>query len=456
MVSRASLESEAGHTGGLAVAPWSFFRASPSEHVVDPVESNPDLRFPDSVAVFETMSRTDPQVSANLRAMKQPILGAGWTLEGDDVKPHVMEHVRKNLGMAVEGDPRRRRRRQGVVLRDHVRDALTCLPHGFSVFEQVYVYDTSDRLLHLRKLAPRPQRTIRGDGIHVGRDGGLVGVTQEPAPSRNLAVAMKPVYIPVERLVWYVLDREGADWTGTSVLRSAYKPWLLKDRVERIAAQALERNAMGVPVAFSDTTGEERHEIDRQLARFRAGATAHAHFPANVSFSIKTPEGTTPDPLPFIKRQDEQISKSMLAMFLDLGHDSGARSLGETFTEMFLTACQAVADTIADTVTEHVIRDLVEHNWGPDEAYPILTPGDLLASRGLDTEGLSKLAQAGLILADEPIRKAIRSRHGYPEEDPSTVPAAPAPPVAALSEPDHLTRQEELLTRLENLRKDHA
>lgn len=457
MVSTADLEAERGHTSGLAPAPWSWFGHAPSAFVVDPVEDNPDLRFPASVPVFDTMARTDPQVSATLRAIRQPILSAPWDLTGDDVDPAVTAFVRTELGLTQEGAPRRRARRHGVLLTHHLRDALSVLVHGFAVFEQVYAYDPQDGRLHLRKLAPRPQRTIRGDGIHVGPDGGLVGVTQEPAPSRNLATHTKPVFIPVRHLVWYSLEQEGADWTGTSMLRSAYRPWLLKDRAERITAQAIERNAMGVPVGYTDETGEAGAEFERQLSQFRAGATSYLKVPGNSRVELLTPGGGLIDPLPFIKRQDEAISKSMLAMFLDLGHDAGARSLGESFVEMFLTSCQAVADTLADVLTEHVVRDLVEHNFGEGTAYPVVTPGDLLAARGLDVEGLSKLAQSGLIVSDEPIRAAIRTRHGYPAEDPATAvqpPQTPAEPAVgvALSDPSHLDRLDTYLTRLEQLR----
>lgn len=449
MVKRSELETEHGHPAGMAVAPWSWFQSTPSGYVVDPLENNPDLRFPESVAIYEQMARTDPQVSANLRAMKQPVLNANWGLEGQDVRPEVMDHVRKNLGMAIEGEPRRRRRRQGVVLGDHLRDVLSCLVHGFAVYEQVYAYDPADRRLHLRKLAPRPQRTIRD--IYVAKDGGLVAITQEPAPTRNLADKLKPVTIPVERLVWYVLEKEGADFTGTSVLRSAYKPWLLKDRTERLAAQIIERNGMGVPVITHDGDQEGAERIGRQ---FRAGAEAYAAVPSTMKLELLGVSGSTVDPLPFIKRQDEQISKSMLAMFLDLGHDAGARSLGDNFVEMFLVACQAVADQVADVVTEHVIRDLVEHNFGADAAYPVLTPGDLLAARGLDVDGLKSLADARLLTPDSKLEDALRTRHGLPQADPATAtPQAPVAPVAALSEPSHLPQLDQYLTRLENLQK---
>ncbi|TDB78748.1 hypothetical protein E1091_19625, partial [Micromonospora fluostatini] len=93
----------------------------------------------------------------------------------------------------------------------------------------------------LRKLAERMPRTI--ERIEAAPDGGLVSVLQYSSRTGGRA---QP--IPVSRLVAYVLDREGGNWLGRSVLRSCYKNWLIKDRLLRVQAQTIERNGMGVPL----------------------------------------------------------------------------------------------------------------------------------------------------------------------------------------------------------------
>ncbi|MCC4250801.1 phage portal protein family protein, partial [Microbacterium testaceum] len=51
----------------------------------------------------------------------------------------------------------------------------------------------------------------------------------------------------MDRLVVFVHQREGGNWVGVSLLRAAYKMWLLKDRTLRVQALAAERNGLGMP-----------------------------------------------------------------------------------------------------------------------------------------------------------------------------------------------------------------
>jgi hypothetical protein len=120
---------------------------------------------------------------------------------------------------------------------------MTVFGHMF--FEQVYRPPGPDGLLHLRKLAPRWPRSIAK--INVAMDGGLKSIQQHP-PMGLVAPNGKGPELDVSRLVAYVLDREGANWLGTSLLRAAYKHWLIKDRLLRTWAQTIDRNGMGLPV----------------------------------------------------------------------------------------------------------------------------------------------------------------------------------------------------------------
>ena len=248
-----------------------------------------------------------------------------------------------------------------------------------------------------------------------------------------------------------------------SVLRTAYKDWLVKDRLVKLNAQIIERNGMKVPVVtYQENNDEAKAAADKVGREFRAGATAHVTLPAGVaSFELVGGQGTTVDPLPAIKYHDQAMSKSALAMFLDLGHDAGLGS-GQTtqaMRDIFTGSLQAVADTIADTATEHIIRDLVEHNYGPDEAYPVLTPGDLTANQGITDDALAALMGAGAITYDTALEDQVRSKHGIPErKDPAPTPTTPtevAPVVplrVAASEGDHLDKATALLERIAQLR----
>jgi hypothetical protein len=141
-------------------------------------------------------------------------------------------------------------------------------------------------------------------------------------------------------------------------------------------------------------------------------------------------------------------------MFKTLGHDSGARSLGDTFVDIFTQAVQSIANYFARVATEHIIRDLVELNFGPEEPYPTLSPGDLSANRAITTTALKELVDAGIIRPDDKLEAFMRATTGLPAVDTGTTRTAPAPAAPAvpakLAEGEHpgLDRLEAIMTEL--------
>lgn len=462
----ANLDKELGTTGGLAPDPMNWGGRGATRYVVEPLEPNADLRFPWSIPIYDEMRKSDGQVGSLLLAIFEPVLSAKWDLDDAGVRPEVSAFVRSELGLQTAGQARSRRRRHGVVWTEHLREALLALPLGFMPFEQVYEAAPplpdqeglgSDLLLHLRKLAPRLPRTV--SQIHVGRDGGLTGISQINTVAAT--VADTEIFIPVDRLVFYCWNKEGADWTGQSILRSIYKNWMIGDRLLRLSPQIVERNGMGVPVVTYDPQHMSKTEAESIGADFRAGAAASLALPIGATVQLMGVTGQTVDPLPQMKYHDEKIAESALAMFKTLGHDSGARSLGDTFVDIFTKGEQAVADYFAHIATEHIIRDLVELNFGADEPYPVLTPGSLAANGDITTSALKELVDSKIIVPDADLEAFLRARNGLPLADPLTsrevtpAPAAGGAPVAFAEgghAPATLDRVAAMLERVVELR----
>jgi hypothetical protein len=224
----------------------------------------------------------------------------------------------------------------------------------------------------------------------------------------------------------YVNKREGADWVGTSILRTAYKHWLIKDQLLRLGPQTVERNGMGLPVVEYDEshTKEEALELARNV---RAGAHAGVAVPEGMKLSLLGVTGATKDELPLVNYHDQAISRNALAMFLDLGHDRGAQNLGETFRDFFTMSLQATTNLVALTTTEEVIRDLVEQNFGPDEAYPAMTCSPMSSESTLTAAALKELTDAGIITPDDDLEDELRRRHGLPKANKAKRPKPPAP-----------------------------
>lgn len=425
--------TELGYPGGIA----PVMGIGGTGFLVEGLDTNVDLRFPASTVVYDRMRNEDGQVASVARAITYPILNAkrrlaGGIEEGGEVRPEVLAFIEAELGLNAKPG-RQRRRRQGIVLREHVREALLSLWFGFMPFELVYdVAPAAPGLedpkapgrlyAHLRKLAPRMPRTLQE--VRVARDGGLVGIVQ--APTYGVSTDPRGVFIPTDRLVMYVNEREGADWTGRSLLRAAYKHWLIKDALIRLGAQIVERNGMGIPIV-SYTNPQDKGKAVALAKALRAGAEAGGAMPPGMAVTIVGVSGSTADELPRVKYHDEAIGRSLLAMFLNLGHDNGARALGATFVDYFLLAVNSIITNIDETITEHIIRDLVELNYGPDEPYPTLVTDDITAEATPTAESLKALADAGLLTYDATLEADVRRRYSLPAIDQATRTITPDP-----------------------------
>ncbi len=426
-------------------------------------ETNPDLQWPLSIDVFDRMRREDTQVKSVLRAVTLPIMRTEWAIDGTGCRPEVVEHIATDLGLPVKGQPyvAPLRTKGRFSFKEFLRLALLELVYGHSFFEQVYNQTASGT--HLAKLAWRPPRTI--SDIEVARDGGLVAIKQTgTAGSAN-------VRIPVDRLVAFANEREGANWLGESLLRSAYKMWLLKDRVLRVQALAAERNGLGLPVftappppegaSYEEMKTWAEEEIARGLTiakQARAGEAAGASLAHDSKLEFIGVTGKIPDLDKPIRYYDEQIARGVLAHFLNLGTETGSWALGSTFANFFTDSLNAVAQHVAETTNQHVIEDLVDLNWGETERAPRLVPAAIGEQQQITAEAIRALIDCGAIEVDDALEAWIRERFGAPvkserpatdSENPDDVAAARARAAAETAQKVYLATDKVPLSQAE-------
>jgi hypothetical protein len=414
--------TEIGYQAGA-----SGFWVSPDEE-----EQTPELRWPRSVEVYDAMRRQDAQVGSVLRAVTLPIRRTQWRVDPAGARPEVARLVAEDLGLPLLGaDPvedRPRRSRDRFSFAEHLRLALLMLPFGHSVFEQVYRIDDAG-MARLRKLGWRPPRTL--SKIDVAADGGLVAITQAGLVGKDRTMG-------VERLVVYVNDREGGNWLGQSLLRPAYKFWLLKDRLLRVQVQAVDRNGMGVPVyEGADFTGvtdpEARQRLEtadlaeglKMTKAFRSGENAGAAVPNGAKLTLKGVDGTLPDADAPIRYYDEQIARAVLAHFLNLGTETGSWALGTTFADFFTLSLQTVALQVADVLNQHVVEDLVDINFGPDEQAPLVVFDEIGSRSPVTAEAIKSLIDCGALTPSEDLEQFLRTTFGLPKPKPKQ-PGVPA------------------------------
>jgi hypothetical protein len=377
----------------------------------DSNEETPELMWPNSVPVYDKMRRQDAQVKSVLRAVQLPIQRTVWSVDPNGARDEVVQLVAEDLGLPIKGagSAATLRTRDRFSWFDHLRLALLMLPFGHSMFEQEARLD--DRgMLRLKRLGHRPSGTI--SRFNVAKDGGLESIEQ-------LTTLGASGPIPVNRLVAYTHEKEGGNWAGISLLRPAYKNWVLKDRLLRANTTTIIRNGLGIPV-YEGAEGETNLTPGLNMAKqVRSGEDAGAATPNGAKLRLMGVEGTLPDALPAIRYHDEQIGRAVLAHFLNLGTQTGSWALGSTFADFFTLSLQSLAQQIADVANQHIVEDLVDWNWGETEPAPRLVFEEIGSRQAATAAAIKMLTDAGILLPDRSLEEAARQQFGLPPKDPN-------------------------------------
>ena len=387
----------------IGIPGWGSFNLDEQEIV-------PALKWPESVHTYNRM-RNDPQIDALLRGMTTPIRRFRWYIDADGAKASVVKQLSEDLGLNQKGK-RRQRRKNTFVHDDHLRTAMLALVYGHQFFEMVGDIDRmggAGRLQwRMRKLLAIPPRTI-GE-MAVARDGGLEWIRQKDE--------LNPPFLKVNRLIGFIHDKEGANWFGRSLLRAAYQPWLLKDRLLRVDAIRHERNGMGVPIVElpERATDTQRKEGAALAEQYKVGVASGGALPFGMKLRLVGVEGQTSDVLASIRYHDEMMARLMLQMFTQLGGggEYGSKALGDTFVKFFAKAQEAVADWYALTMNMHFIERWVDWNYGSDELPPLLKY-ERDDDPELSAHEFAQLVAQNVITVDEELENFIRDKYDLPE-----------------------------------------
>lgn len=388
------------------ITPWSSWSGG------DDIEKVAELQWPNSTYTYAYMMN-DSQIMSLIHGLLLPIRAFRYYLEPNGAPPSAVERISKNynLPIGLEDEFQRRRAQRRFSFDKHIEDALRAVWYGHMCFEQVG--EVAEGYWNLRKLAIRPPRTI--SEIQVARDGSLEWIRQH-----TMGYDEPP--LRVNRLVWYAWDREGANWTGRSMLRSVYRNHLAKDRVMRVGAINIER-AGGVPYveAPEGATGPEIRELDAMARRFRVGEAAGAAIPHGAQLKFAAAAGGD-GAVQYIKLQNEEMARSFLQMVSMLGQtNSGSRALGGTFQDIAQVAQYTIAKWLCDTFNEHVIEDDVEWNEGPLTEFAPLLKFDAGAQDPMEGFQEADGEDDGLQVEDPELRAAYGldpagSRHRRPRK----------------------------------------
>jgi len=375
-----------------------------------PIEKDftpPALQSTDRVKTFDKMRLTDPMIKASLLMVSLPIRSAKWDIlpaseESKDIE--ISDYIRANLFES-----------QIFSWNDFLRSVLLYLPFGFYPFAKRYRIEEGK--LILEELEPRLPETIQK--WHRSKENGdLERIEQFTLGYDD---RWQIFLIPRERLVYFCNDREGDDWRGESILRSAYGAWWRKDVLLRLDAIRHERFSVPTP-KYELREGFQEGDYDRAkeiLENYRSHEKGYLiQMPGDKIDFLTLSSTAMPDIQASIDREDRYILFNVLGQFMNLGNtETGSRSVGEVHSDLFYGSLQFVANDIATTLEKDLIRELVDVNFGEQKSYPKISVTKLQKPNiALVLDAISKLIPIGVLTTDENIEKTIRDLMDLPEK----------------------------------------
>jgi phage gp29-like protein len=372
-----------------------------------------DLKGTRGIKMYKEMSNNDPTIGAFLRAIKSLVDQVEWRVESEGSTKADL----KAKAFIKESFER-------IKFDSLISEILSVIVYGWAWFEKVYTKE--DGMICWKKWSLRSQDSLV-DWEFTDR-GDVIGLNQQAPPTYEL------VYIPKSKSIHFVVDIYKSNPEGKSLLRNAYEPYFYKKNLSKIEAIGIERDMVGMPVIWvpaniingvtsDDITAREAYKklitsirVDDQM-----GVMMPLEYDENgnkvYDLSLLQSGGKKAiDTTPIINRFKADILMSVLADFLQLGHDKvGSFALGSSKTDMFVLSLNSLLKNISCTIEDQAIKELLELN-AMEVTYPIKFNYSDIESADLGILGdfVNKVSSAGFLTPDFVTENALREAADLP------------------------------------------
>lgn len=345
----------------------------------------PALRGRKAVRVYREMAANDSMVGALLFSIDKLLREVEWKVlppeqsEDGTKAQEFLESCMEDMSHSWD---------------DFIGEVLSMITYGWSWHEIVYKRRLgpwqkdpkkrskhNDGLIGWRKMPIRAQETMLRWSFD--ETGGVRALVQMAPPRYQTTV------IPIEKSVLFRTSIAKGNPEGVSLLRTSYRSWYFKKRLEEFEAIGVERDLAGMPVgkvpadyltAAKGTPQAKTVEAFKKMVRGvrrdeNEGLVLPTQYDPDTKqplfdFELMSSGGTRQfDTNGIITRYEQRILMSVLADFILVGHeDTGSYSLHTDKTGIFRAALNAITKAIADTLNRYVVPRLFAVNgWKLDE-----------------------------------------------------------------------------------------
>lgn len=346
-----------------------------------------ELQGQNASRIYQEMTDNDPIIGSMLFSIEMFLRKVNWFVDpatedaAGEEKAKFLEECKDDMSHTWA---------------DFISEALSMLPHGWSLHETLYKKRTTkrdvaedeeapskfnDEKIGWRKFEIRSQDSL--DRWDFDDQGGIRGMYQRPAPD------YRELYVPIKKALLFRTQIRKNNPEGRSILRNAYRPWYFKKRTEEIEGIGVERDLAGLPFAEvpAEMMREDASDADKatlasivQLVKnVRRDEQEGVVWPQSwddkgtpqYTFKLLNAGGSrqfSTDAI--ITRYEQRMAMCALADFILLGNDSsGSFALATSKTGMFQAALGAWLDVIRDVLNNYAVPRLFRLN-GVEGPYP--------------------------------------------------------------------------------------
>jgi hypothetical protein len=413
--------ARAGVIGRDAAVPWDYADVWEGGDDV-----SPDLHGRQKFQIYREMRQTDPAIRSLDWMFRLPIRAAEWTVvpAEDDPDGESISRARADFASWQFGLERHvGSGRLDLSWDDYLTQDLFYLSYGSMGGEIVWASERGKvkietwrdadgdehQVIPIARIAPRFPATV-AQILTDDQTGAITRIRQDVLGQPGDG------WIPGEKVTWLCNEREGSNYWGLSLYRSAVGAWKLKQNTMVSGAIALDRWASPTPLVRHPpgaTAERKAEEIGRGIRTHeRSWITMEGPKPpdGNWDVDIVDTTGTLPDPVAFLRHLDGQIAMSGLQQFSQLGtSERGSRAVGDSLSDPFYQALTAIAGQISEMRMRMVVRRLWDLNFGEHVPIPTITASKIQGKNiAVLARALADLTSAGLSFADQDTQNDVR------------------------------------------------
>ena len=354
---------------------------------------------------YRQMSKGDPIVGMILRVHKNPIRSATWSIPyPSDVTEQETQAI-DLINNRLFGESKT----QFDVLLGKI---LSMLEYGFSLFEQYYEAVEVDGNMYLLPVIEQRMQTS------------IERINMKDEVVEQITIDKGLVRIPFSQVLFFILNQQGEDMRGESLLRNAHRAWKAKKTYQEWLGIGIQRSVSGIPsMKVPKGTRSESADyiaVEQLLQKICQHENAYMIVQDGYEFQVIESKFNADPVQKAIDSCNTEMALSVLAQFVMLGQmgNTGAFALSRDQSDFFLDGLQYIMDLIAGEINAHIIRPFLTLNFGDaiDPSRVILSGMNLNKKAGTElAQVLLNLKNAGFITATVNDEVQLRSNLDLPE-----------------------------------------